>query len=182
MTVTRNAGTPGITPLTVLTVPSAIWTPPRRLPILFLIRLASLNTHFLAVNQAIPRAQVVLCFLPRVSSKMSGSSYRLQASRPRKAPSPLNFDNSSKPSSVVSNHLDSQTLLYDLPSTTSMSPTSSRSVGRVISPTSPSFPSRSLGSRGGRPTPPPSSRNRSQTPSGVASSELEQFAEYCRTW
>lgn len=126
---------------------------------------------------------MVLGFLPRISSKMSGSSYRLQASRPRRAPSPLNFDNSLKPSSVVSNHLDSQILLYDLPSTTSMSPPiSPRSIGRMISPTSPSFPGRSLGSKGGRPTPPPSSRNRSQTPSGVASSELELFAEYCRAW
>lgn len=114
---------------------------------------------------------------------MSGSSYRLQTSRPRQAPSPLNFDNSIKPSSIMSNHLDSQTLLYDLPSTASMSPpTSPRSVGRMISPTSPSFPGRSRGPRSGRPTPPPSSRNRSQTPSGVPSSELEQFAEHCRAW
>lgn len=83
----------------------------------------------------------------------------------------------------MSNHLDSQTLLYDLPSTASMSPpTSPRSVGRMISPTSPSFPGRSTGPRNGRPTPPPGSRNRSQTPSGVPSSELEQFAEYCRAW
>ncbi|KAF8973099.1 hypothetical protein BDZ97DRAFT_1649050 [Flammula alnicola] len=115
---------------------------------------------------------------------MSGSSYRLQAPRPRQVPSPLNFDNSFKPSSVASSHYDSQTLLYDLPSTTSMSPppTSPRSAGRMISPSSPSFPGRSMGTRNGRPTPPPSSRNRSATPSRVASSDLELFAEYCRSW
>ncbi|KAH9485115.1 hypothetical protein JR316_0002022 [Psilocybe cubensis] len=116
---------------------------------------------------------------------MSGPSYRLQAPRPRRPPSPLNFDNSFKPTSVVSTFHDSQTLLYDLPSTVSMSPppTSPRSGGRVISPTSPSFPGRSSrGPRNGRPTPPPSSRNRSATPLGVAPSELESFAEYCRAW
>ncbi|KDR75189.1 hypothetical protein GALMADRAFT_122854 [Galerina marginata CBS 339.88] len=114
---------------------------------------------------------------------MSGPSYRLQASRPRQPPSPLNFDNSFQSSSVVSSNHDSQTLLYDLPSTVSMSPpTSPKSVGRMISPSSPSFPGRSKVPRSGRPTPPPSSRNRSATPSGVASSELELFAEYCRAW
>ncbi|KAF8160786.1 hypothetical protein B0H34DRAFT_672899 [Crassisporium funariophilum] len=114
---------------------------------------------------------------------MSGSSYRLQASRPRQPPSPLNFDNSFKPTSVISSQNDAQTLLYDLPSTTSMSPpTSPRSGGRIISPTSPSFSGRSRGMRNGRPTPPPSSRNRSTTPLGAAPSELEQFAEYCRSW
>ncbi|KAF9482170.1 hypothetical protein BDN70DRAFT_472847 [Pholiota conissans] len=114
---------------------------------------------------------------------MSGSSYRLQTPRPRQAPTPLNFNNSFKPSSVLSSQQDSQTLLYDLPSTVSMSPpTSPRSGGRLMSPTSPSFPGRSRGTRNGRPTPPPSSRNRSATPSGVASSDLEQFAEYCRAW
>ncbi|KAF8904453.1 hypothetical protein CPB84DRAFT_1773085 [Gymnopilus junonius] len=114
---------------------------------------------------------------------MSGSSYRLQTPRPRQPPSPLNFDNSFKPSSVLSSHQDSETLLYDLPSTISMSPpTSPKPVGRINSPTSPSFTSRSRGHRSGRPTPPPSGRNRSATPSAVAASELEQFAEYCRAW
>ena len=114
---------------------------------------------------------------------MSGSSYRLQTPRPRQAPSPLTFDNSYKAPSVISSHHDSQTLLYDLPSTTSMSPpTSPRSAGRILSPTSPSFPSRSRGTRNGRPTPPPSGRNRSATPSGAAASDLESFAEHCRAW
>lgn len=114
---------------------------------------------------------------------MSGSSYRLQTPRPRQPPSPLHFDNSFKPSSVVSNNHDSQTLLYDLPSSVNMSPpTSPRSVGRMNSPSSPSFSGRSRGPRSGRPTPPPSSRNRSATPLGVAPSELELFAEYCRAW
>jgi hypothetical protein len=113
---------------------------------------------------------------------MSGSSYRLQTPRPRHPPSPLNFDNSFKPSSVVSTH-DPQTLLYDLPSTTSIStPNSPKSAGRMMSPGSPSFSGRSRGVRNGRPTPPPSGRNRSTTPHGVAPSELEQFAEYCRSW
>ncbi|PPQ68421.1 hypothetical protein CVT24_004842 [Panaeolus cyanescens] len=114
---------------------------------------------------------------------MSGPSYRLQTPRPRQPPSPLNFDNSFKSSSLVHVHQDSQTLLYDLPSATTISPpTSPRSPNRVVSPSSPSFPGRSRGIRSGRPTPPPSSRNRSTTPSGVASSELEQFAEHCRAW
>ncbi|KAF9010541.1 hypothetical protein BDQ17DRAFT_1397237 [Cyathus striatus] len=115
---------------------------------------------------------------------MSGSSYRLQAPKPRRPPSSLSFDNSSFRSSIVlTGQQDSQTLLYDLPSTTSMSPpTSPRSPSRLVSPTSPSFSGRSRGMRNGRPTPPPSARNRSTTPLGVAPSELEKFAEYCRAW
>ncbi|TFK44372.1 hypothetical protein BDQ12DRAFT_672864 [Crucibulum laeve] len=114
---------------------------------------------------------------------MSGSSYRLQAPR-RRPPSPLNFDHSSyKSTSILSSQQDSQTLLYDLPSTVSMSPpTSPKSAGRIVSPTSPSFSGRSRTARHGRPTPPPSARNRSTTPLGVAPSELEKFAEYCRNW
>lgn len=114
---------------------------------------------------------------------MSGS-YRLQAPRPRHVPAPLHFEQSSfTPSSAVSSQQTPPTLLYDLPSTSSMTPpTSPKSKGRLVSPTSPSFPGRSRPGRNGRPTPPPSARNRSTTPSGVAPNELEKFAEICRAW
>lgn len=110
---------------------------------------------------------------------MSGSSYRLETPRPRRAPSPLVFDIASKSLSV----LQEPDLLYDLPpNSISPPPLSPRTPGRIASPTSPTFPGRSRGTRNGRPTPPPSSRNRSQTPQGIAQSELEQFAEHCRAW
>ncbi|KAF9529205.1 hypothetical protein CPB83DRAFT_812470 [Crepidotus variabilis] len=116
---------------------------------------------------------------------MSGpSSYRLQAPRPRRAPSPLDFNNSGRPLSVLSTKDQEIDLLYDLPTHTSISPpTSPRSPPRrMVSPTSPTFSTRTRATRNGRPTPPPSGRNRSQTPLGVAPSELEQFAENCRAW
>lgn len=114
---------------------------------------------------------------------MSGS-YPLQTPRPRHPPSSLHFEPSSFiSSSVINTQMASPTLLYDLPSTSSMSPpTSPRSKGRVTSPSSPTFSGRSRAGRNGRPTPPPNARNRSTTPSGVAPSELEKFAEYCRAW
>ncbi|KAF5380360.1 hypothetical protein D9615_004560 [Tricholomella constricta] len=113
---------------------------------------------------------------------MSGS-YRLQAPRPRPPPSPLHFDEPSFTSSSVLNAQGSQTLLYDLPSTSSMSPPNSpQSKGRLVSPTSPTFSGRSRPGRRTGPTPPPSSRNRSATPSGVAPNELETFAVHCRAW
>jgi hypothetical protein len=120
---------------------------------------------------------------PRVLARMSGS-YRLQTPRPRQPPAPLHFEQSSfTPSSALSSQQTPPTLLYDLPSTSSMTPpTSPKSKGRLVSPSSPSFPGRSRPGRNGRPTPPPSARNRSTTPSGVAPSELEKFAEYCRAW
>ena len=120
--------------------------------------------------------------LPQIlKQKMASSSYRLQTPRPRKSPQPLNFDNSFQPSSI--NTHGPQTLLYDLPSTASISPpTSPRSARRMVSPGSPSLSGRSFGVKNGRPTPPPSGRNRSATPLGVTPSELEQFAEYCRSW
>ncbi|SJK97518.1 uncharacterized protein ARMOST_00770 [Armillaria ostoyae] len=61
-------------------------------------------------------------------------------------------------------------------------PTSPKSKGRLISPTSPSFPGRSRTPRSGRPTPPPVRRNRSVTPLGVVQSDLERFADQCRAW
>lgn len=112
---------------------------------------------------------------------MSGS-YRLQTPR-RQPPSPLHFDKPSFTPQSVLNAQGSQTLLYDLPSTTSMSPpTSPQSKGRLISPTSSTFSGRSRPGRHAGPTPPPSARNRSATPAGVAPSELETFAVHCRAW
>ncbi|KAJ7187979.1 hypothetical protein C8R46DRAFT_1053238 [Mycena filopes] len=123
---------------------------------------------------------------------MSGPSYRLET--PRARPPPLLVD---KPSSynssasiLGSSHHNSEPLLYNLPTAQSMSPpTSPRSRtasprsprSRLTSPTSPTF-GRSRTPVNGRPTPSPSGRNRSTTPLGVAPSELDQFAEYCRAW
>lgn len=81
-------------------------------------------------------------------------------------------------------------MLYTLPTARSMSPpttpggTSPRSPprSRLTSPTSPTFGGRSRTPVNGRPIPSPSGRNRSATPLGVAASELDQFAEYCRAW
>ncbi|KAH6914371.1 hypothetical protein BKA70DRAFT_1383956 [Coprinopsis sp. MPI-PUGE-AT-0042] len=86
----------------------------------------------------------------------------------------------SGPSYRMHNPHSGQTLLYDLPSATP--PTSPKSTGRIVSPTSPSFNAQSRSARSGRPTPPPSARMRSTTPLGFAPSELEQFAEYCQAW
>ncbi|RDB25424.1 hypothetical protein Hypma_007740 [Hypsizygus marmoreus] len=114
---------------------------------------------------------------------MSGS-YRLETPRAKHPPAPLHFEQSSYNStSMLNAQQGSQTLLYDLPSTSSMTPpTSPQSKGRLISPTSPTFSTRSRSGQGGRPTPPPSARNRSTTPLGVAPYELETFAEICRAW
>ncbi|KAL9711544.1 hypothetical protein Ac2012v2_004615 [Leucoagaricus gongylophorus] len=109
---------------------------------------------------------------------METPSYRLQTPR-RQPPPPLNFDNATTfwRTSTLSRH-DSQTLLYDLPSATISPPTSPQSMG---TPTSPASTVR-IQIRNGRPTPPPSTRNRSQTPTGVATNDLEKFAEQCRSW
>jgi len=109
---------------------------------------------------------------------MSGS-YRLQASRPRHVPSPLHFDEPSFTSSSVHNPQGAQTLLYDLPPTSSVTPPASpQSQGRLISPTSPTFPTRI---RRGVPTPPVSGKSGSSAPL-VAPSQLETFAVHCRAW
>ncbi|KAJ7091193.1 hypothetical protein C8R44DRAFT_414820 [Mycena epipterygia] len=121
---------------------------------------------------------------------MSGSSYRLET--PRARPPPLLVDKSSynSSSSILGGQPNSEPLLYDLPAAHSMSPpasprsraTSPRSPrSKLASPTSPTF-GRSRTPINGRPTPSPSGRNRSATPLGVAPSELDQFAEYCRAW
>ncbi|KAJ6500119.1 hypothetical protein C8R47DRAFT_1175450 [Mycena vitilis] len=120
---------------------------------------------------------------------MSGSSYRLET--PRARPPPLHVDRSSYHSStgiLASSQHNSEPLLYNLPQAQSMSPptspraTSPRSPrSRLASPTSPTF-SRSRTPVSSRPAPSPSARNRSATPLGVAASDLDQFAEYCRAW
>ncbi|KAJ7079150.1 hypothetical protein B0H15DRAFT_804624 [Mycena belliarum] len=119
---------------------------------------------------------------------MSGPSYRLET--PRARPPPLLVDRSSYNGSITgSSQNNSEPLLYNLPTAHSMSPptsprsrTSPRSpTSRLTSPTSPTF-GRSRTPVNGRPTPSPGGRNRSTTPVGVAPSELDQFAEYCRAW
>ncbi|KAF7306056.1 hypothetical protein HMN09_00760500 [Mycena chlorophos] len=103
------------------------------------------------------------------------SSYRLEAPRAAR-PSPIATDKPSEP------------LLYNLPVAHSTSPptsptsrpTSPRSPrSRLASPTS---PTRSRTPVSGRPAPSPTARNRSATPLGVSSGELDKFAEYCRAW
>ncbi|KIM74344.1 hypothetical protein PILCRDRAFT_707498 [Piloderma croceum F 1598] len=115
---------------------------------------------------------------------MSGSSYALQTSRQRGPPPPLRFQTSSRPASIIHGDKNSQTLLYDLPSATLIpSPAASPSTkSGLASPTSASHPGRSRTPRNARPTPPPSSRNRSTTPLGVANTDLEKFADHCRLW
>ncbi|KAF9263308.1 hypothetical protein L218DRAFT_927804 [Marasmius fiardii PR-910] len=112
---------------------------------------------------------------------MSVSSYRLDKPRNRQPPPPLRFE----PSSVRTSSSftpQSPALLYDLPSATSLSPPNSPSslIRSNSPPTSPGRSSRA--GRNGRRTPPPGGRNRSQTPSKVAQSDLEKFSEYCRLW
>ena len=127
---------------------------------------------------ASPRALWETTLLVPSTCAMETPSYRLQTPR-RQPPPPLNFDNATTfwRTSTLSRH-DSQTLLYDLPSATISPPTSPQSMG---TPTSPASTVR-IQIRNGRPTPPPSTRNRSQTPTGVATNDLEKFAEQCRSW
>ncbi|EGN99694.1 hypothetical protein SERLA73DRAFT_167599 [Serpula lacrymans var. lacrymans S7.3] len=118
---------------------------------------------------------------------MSGSVYRLETPRPRPPPPTLRFHSPSKSPSALSHPIrDTQTLLYDLPASSVISPPTSPPTKRgVVSPTSPSFPGgRARGRRNGRPgpTPPPSARHRSVTPLGVSRSDLEKFTEHCRAW
>ncbi|KAG0701330.1 hypothetical protein DFH29DRAFT_570750 [Suillus ampliporus] len=113
---------------------------------------------------------------------MSGPSYQFNTPRSRPPPPPLRFQKSQN-SSLTNTHSNSQTLLYDLPhSSSAISPPGSPAAKPP--PPSPSFGGRPRGRRNGRPgpTPPPTSRNRSITPLGVSRSELEKFAELCRAW
>ena len=115
---------------------------------------------------------------------MANSSFRLQTSRLRQPPLPLNFDSSFHTLSVISAH-DPHTLLYDLPilpSTSLISPPPSPRARRTNSPGSPSFSGSSREVRNGAPTSPLNRRNGSTTPLEVIPDELEQFAEYCRSW
>lgn len=117
---------------------------------------------------------------------MSNSTYALQTSRTRQRPPPppLRFDTPSRPTSIVKGDRNSttQTLLYDLPAATSPSATSPGPSTSLVSPSSASYPGRSRTPRNVRPTPPPSARKRSTTPSGVTKSDLEKFADFCRLW
>ncbi|KAF8829104.1 hypothetical protein HHX47_DHR3000521 [Lentinula edodes] len=111
---------------------------------------------------------------------MSGSSYLLEKPR-RNPPTPLRFEHPSYHSRTGLSNQSSPTFLYDLPSATSVSPpTSPTSVNRLESP--PTSPGRIRPHRSGRPTPPPGGRNRSVTPMGVATSDLEKFSAHCRNW
>ncbi|KAI9442496.1 hypothetical protein H4582DRAFT_2110039 [Lactarius indigo] len=113
---------------------------------------------------------------------MSASGYLLETTR-RPPPPPLRLHKSAK---RTSNHTgpaaasESETLLYDLPSATPLSPPPSKS--EVTSPTSPSHTARSRKQPGSRRTSPhPVQRTRSSTPSRVQT-DLEAFADRCRQW
>ncbi|KAJ3830134.1 hypothetical protein EV361DRAFT_642097 [Lentinula raphanica] len=111
---------------------------------------------------------------------MSGSSYLLEKPR-RQPPAPLHFEHASYHPKTGLNSQSSPTLLYDLPSATSLSPpTSPTSMTRLASP--PTSPGRSRPHHAGRPTPSPGGRKRSVTPLGVAASDLEKFSAQCRNW
>ncbi|EMD37334.1 hypothetical protein CERSUDRAFT_114012 [Gelatoporia subvermispora B] len=106
---------------------------------------------------------------------MSVSSYRLETPRPRPPPLPIRTSVlSRKQTSPFDSNDASDTLLRDLPSSTTGSPV------RAYSPSGPTTPiSPRSRTRASRMTPPPS---RSMTPSQPARSDLEQFAELCRAW
>ncbi|KAI0048264.1 hypothetical protein FA95DRAFT_1491123 [Auriscalpium vulgare] len=114
---------------------------------------------------------------------MASPSYRLETPR-RPPPPPIRIHNSNSKRSSLAGATPSsatETLLYDLPSATPLSPPPSKS--EVASPTSPVYhPGRSRirqpRSRATSPQPP---RTRSVTPSR-ARTDLEEFAEHCRKW
>lgn len=118
-----------------------------------------------------------------IRNTMSAAAYRLETPRPRPPPPPLRHHS---PRTSVINNPSSQTLLYDLPSSPSItSPPTSPTLPKygLASPTSPSFPGgRARGRRGGRTGPTPPARNRSSTPLGASQSDLEKFTDYCRSW
>lgn len=119
-----------------------------------------------------------------IRNTMSAAAYRLETPRPRPPPPPLRHP--SPRTSVHINTQSNQTLLYDLPSSPSItSPPTSPIFPKhgPTSPTSPSFPGgRARGRRGGRTGPTPPARNRSSTPLGVSQSDLEKFTDCCRSW
>jgi len=114
---------------------------------------------------------------------MSQASYRLEAPRPRPPPLPIrtqNLHNAPKrsPSPGLARKRDSsQTLLYDLP--TAISPSPTRAFNGMTSPTSPTG---RRASRGGMRMTPPPVGSRAPTPSRPARNDLEEFAQHCRAW
>ncbi|KAH9040122.1 hypothetical protein EDB85DRAFT_1927108 [Lactarius pseudohatsudake] len=113
---------------------------------------------------------------------MSASGYLLETTR-RPPPPPLRLAKSAKRTSVHTGPAaasESETLLYDLPSATPLSPPPSKS--EATSPTSPSYAARSRIQPGSQRTSPhPIQRTRSSTPSRVQT-DLEIFADRCRQW
>lgn len=108
---------------------------------------------------------------------MSVSSYPLERPR-RQPPAPLHFEHSAYHTRTG---LGSPTLLYDLPSTTSMSPPNSPVTTSLLA-SPPNSPGRSRPHRNGRPSPSPVRRERSVTPMGAVPSDLERFSDHCRSW
>src|SRR5712675_128436 len=114
---------------------------------------------------------------------MSASGYLLETSR-RPPPPPLRLQRTQKRTSSGTSAgatAESQTLLYDLPSTAPLSPPISK--GEVVSPTSPNFTGRSRIRipASGRASPHPTQGARSATPSR-GQVDLEEFSERCRKW
>ncbi|KAK7692564.1 hypothetical protein QCA50_004194 [Cerrena zonata] len=115
------------------------------------------------------------------------STYKLETPRPRPPPLPIrstNFNPKSASSPRLSGtHNSPSTLLYDLPPTFTPSPTRAKSSPGFVSPTSPTFRSRSRGpGRVTSPTPTVGNRNSIAAANNVRSEDLEQFAEHCRAW
>jgi hypothetical protein len=113
---------------------------------------------------------------------MSAPGYSLETAR--RPPPPLRLQVAAKRTSTISSAAASseyETLLYDLPLATPLSPPPPK--GEVISPTSPSFLGHSMNRNpaSGRVSPLPSQRTRSATPSR-GQVDVEAFAERCRKW
>lgn len=109
---------------------------------------------------------------------MSMSSYRLETPRPRPPPPPIRTRNlkslsPSDPKEITDSLFDGE------PTAVHISRSRAASPPVITSPKSPSYSTRSR-SRGA--TPPPSGHLRSTTPSQPIRSELEAFAENCRSW
>ncbi|KAI0268760.1 hypothetical protein BC834DRAFT_821036 [Gloeopeniophorella convolvens] len=114
---------------------------------------------------------------------MSASGYLLETTR-RPPPPPLRLQSHAKRTSSLTRAAaspESETLLYDLPSATPLSPPPSKS--ELTSPTSLNHPGRSRirQPRSRRTSPHPIPRQRSTTPSR-AQTDLEDFADRCRKW
>lgn len=144
-----------------------------------------ISRHF-GVEPAVVQAEVQATIM----STPSSADLPLRApNKGRHIPPPLTIESSSyqSTSSIGSarrlSRRDSDTLLYDIPSSFSPPPVSPPAK-HLQSPTSPNS-RRSRSPRQPRPTPPPAvpkRRNRSLTPAGLSSDDLEAFAEACRSW